>query len=308
MRFTKKLLAIMLVFVLALASIPVIASANDTITVTIDGVAVEFDDQGPVIVGNVTLVPARFVFEDLGFTPTWDSAARTATLTRTDYVVVVTIGSATFTVNGESHSLEVPAQLIGGRTMIPLRAVLENVGYEVDWDSATRTVVITTEIAEEPTPPIENEPEDEQEGEPEVEVELEDEESDFLSHFDLNAVQELLQQHAVTEIPDGHMVFDLQYGLMDEFYFDFGDGRVTRWQFIWTDGLAFWELATTEVADVLGSYTGMVFLLLNQDGDTFLYIDLGSFFERYGEEGHPEWGIPDWMTEYHRAYHVIPLD
>jgi hypothetical protein len=87
------------------------------------------------------------VFESLGFEVGWNDASRTATLTRNDFTVVITIGSRTFTTNGEVHTLDVPAQLIGGRTMLPIRFPLESVGYEVGWDGDTRTVIIESSAA-----------------------------------------------------------------------------------------------------------------------------------------------------------------
>jgi len=41
--------------------------ANQLITVTIDGVQVRFENTQPQIVDGKTLVPARVVFEHLGF-------------------------------------------------------------------------------------------------------------------------------------------------------------------------------------------------------------------------------------------------
>jgi len=124
---------------------PVVAFAsNDVITVTIDGQAVAFPDQQPIMVNSRVLVPVGGVFEALGFTPSWNGTTRTATLTRDDYTVVLTVGSANFTINGASHELDVPAQLISGRTMVPIGPILRGVGYELDWVGSTRTVVITT--------------------------------------------------------------------------------------------------------------------------------------------------------------------
>lgn len=44
--------------------------------------------------------------------------------------------------NTEQIKLNVPAQLIGGRTLVPLRAVSEALDCEVKWDGVTRTVNI----------------------------------------------------------------------------------------------------------------------------------------------------------------------
>ena len=130
---------------LAFALAPLAVYASDEIRVTIDGTQVNFIDQAPVIVDNRTLVPVRGVFEQLGFVATWEPTARTATLTRSDYTIVITIGSDVFTTNGTRHTLDVPAQIINGSTMLPLRAVLESIGYRLDWAAATRTVLIMTQ-------------------------------------------------------------------------------------------------------------------------------------------------------------------
>ena len=143
MRFTRKIVAALMVLMITLMPMVVFAS-NDVITVTIDGQAVAFPDQQPIMVNSRVLVPVGGVFEALGFTPSWNGTTRTATLTRDDYTVVLTVGSANFTINGVSHELDVPAQLISGRTMVPLGPILRGVGYELDWVGSTRTVVITT--------------------------------------------------------------------------------------------------------------------------------------------------------------------
>jgi len=134
--------ALLLTFALAA---PLAVYASDEIRVTVDGTQVNFAQQSPVIVENRTLVPVRGVFEQLGFVVTWNDTTRAATLTRSDYTIVITIGSNIFTTNGTRHTLDVPAQIINGATMLPLRAVLESIGYRLDWIPATRTVLIMTE-------------------------------------------------------------------------------------------------------------------------------------------------------------------
>jgi len=137
--------ALLLTLVLGFAAVtPGLVYANDRIDVTIDGQAVVFPDQQPVIIDGRTLVPAAGVFQALGFDVAWNRDTRQAILTRANDVIVITIDSATFTINGASRTLDVPAQIIGGRTMLPLRAVLESVGYNLDWNRSTQTVVITS--------------------------------------------------------------------------------------------------------------------------------------------------------------------
>lgn len=134
-----------LAFAVTLLLIPLLIFANDEIRVTVDGEAVLFPGgQGAVIVDGRTLVPVRGVFEALGFEVGWDEDARTAILTNDDYDLRITIDSTTFTTNGVAYPLDVPAQLIEDRTMVPIRLPLESVGHFLDWDEATGTVMIRT--------------------------------------------------------------------------------------------------------------------------------------------------------------------
>ena len=112
-----------------------------------DGVSVSVNDNvidaQAVIVDSRTLVPVRGVFEELGYTVDWDAETKTATLTG-DKTVVIQSGSTVFTVDGEEVTPEVPQQIIEGRFMLPLRAVGEAIGANVDWDVETKTVIINT--------------------------------------------------------------------------------------------------------------------------------------------------------------------
>ena len=139
-RLSAMFLTVALAFLLAGS---VILYAND-ISVVIDGRPVSFGEQGPVQVDGRVLVPVRGVFEAMGFEVDWDRATRTAVLTDSSYEIRITIGQSTFTTNGESFQLDVPARQIDGHTMVPLRAPLESVGYELGWDRASSTVQITS--------------------------------------------------------------------------------------------------------------------------------------------------------------------
>jgi hypothetical protein len=142
--FMKKLKACWF-FVFVFIFISVGAVYAEDIDVLIDGEYVNFMGQGPVIVDERTLVPVRGVFEELDFVVGWDENLRQATLTRGNNVIVITVDSDIFTTNGVSLTLDVPAQIIGGRTLLPIRAVLASVGYYVFWDAPTNTVEIYSE-------------------------------------------------------------------------------------------------------------------------------------------------------------------
>ena len=132
-----------MVFVLVLGVfMPVTLQASE-ISVSIEGELVNFEGQGPVIVDGRTLVPVRGVFEALGFEVEWDEVERTVILHREGHLVAITVDSEAFITNARNYTLDVPAQIINDRTMLPIRLVLESVGYNVGWDESTRTVTIS---------------------------------------------------------------------------------------------------------------------------------------------------------------------
>ena len=131
--------------------VPVFAN-NPEITIKVDGAQIIFPDMQPVIVDDYTLVPMRGVFENMGFYGDWNEQTRTSTLYREGMTVSARIGDSYITVNGERIFPEVPPQVIGGRFMIPLRAVAESTGAVVTWNDSTRTVNISTGDAQVTTP------------------------------------------------------------------------------------------------------------------------------------------------------------
>jgi hypothetical protein len=138
----KKKILVFLAVTFLFALLPLAAYASE-ISVTIEGERVHFPAQPPAIVDGRVLVPVRGVFEALGFEVGWDAFTRTVTLTDNNYTVYIIIDSPVFITNGTSHTLDVPAQIINGSTMLPIRQVLESVGYEVEWNNTTRTVMIS---------------------------------------------------------------------------------------------------------------------------------------------------------------------
>ena len=114
----------------------------NVITVKVNNVAVKFD-QTPIIENGRTLVPLRAIFEALGAEVGWDGATQTVTASKADIQISLQIGSNKMHVNDDIKTLDVPAQLINSRTLVPVRAISEAFGCKVDWDGTTRTVIIT---------------------------------------------------------------------------------------------------------------------------------------------------------------------
>jgi len=138
MRF--RIWTLLAAFLLLVAWLP--ASAQG-ITVIYNG-AVLAADPAPVEQSGRVLIGMRDIFEAMNASIQWNSATRTVTATQGATVVVLTIGSNVAYVSGQAVTLDVPAQIIGSSTFVPLRFVAEATGADVQWQGATRTVVVTS--------------------------------------------------------------------------------------------------------------------------------------------------------------------
>jgi len=122
------------------------------VRVIVNGSSVAFDQPPIVTVGRV-LIPLRGVFEQLGAFVQWNPANNTILATRAGTEVQLTIGSRIAFVNGSQVTLDVPAMVGAGRTLVPLRFVSEAMGAHVQWESVSRTVYVTSSGAAQPVPP-----------------------------------------------------------------------------------------------------------------------------------------------------------
>lgn len=100
-------------------------------------------DQPPAVIENRTLVPLRAIFEALGAIVNWDNATQQVTAVKGDTTIAVTINSTQALVNGKTVTLDVTAQILNNRTLVPVRFVSESMGAKVDWDPELLNVIIT---------------------------------------------------------------------------------------------------------------------------------------------------------------------
>jgi hypothetical protein len=99
----------------------------------------------PFIQKGRTLVPFRFIGEELKATISYTTNPFTRQVKTVSYEldgtkILLTIGGTLATVNGVEVKLEVPAQIIKGSTVVPLRFVTEGLGCRLNWDPATQTI------------------------------------------------------------------------------------------------------------------------------------------------------------------------
>ncbi len=113
------------------------------ITVKYNNGVINFD-QLPIIENGRTLVPLRAIFEKIGADVEWNGDTQTVTATKGDISISLTINSTTAIKNGQNIALDVPAKIVSGRTLVPVRFVSDCFGVNVEWDGATQTVILTT--------------------------------------------------------------------------------------------------------------------------------------------------------------------
>ena len=88
-------------------------------------------DAAPMIQNDRTYVPFRALAEAFGATVAYDEATQAVTAELNGVTVVMTIGSATYTVNGAEKTMDVAPFINGSRTMIPVRFAAEAFGIKV---------------------------------------------------------------------------------------------------------------------------------------------------------------------------------
>lgn len=131
----KKLFSVVLIFSLLFAT-PVLAAP----TVELNGKPLAFE---PTIENGRTLVPLRAIFEAVGATVDWDQDTQTATANKGSTKVLLSISSNIAEINGQPKILDVPAKIVNGRILAPLRFVGEAFGGIVEWSPEAELISIT---------------------------------------------------------------------------------------------------------------------------------------------------------------------
>ena len=111
------------------------------VSVIVNGNTIKFD-QPPIIIDGRTLVPVRAVFESLGVNVEWIADTQTVLAQKDGRTVTLKIDSNVMKIGNEEILLDVTAQIINNRTLVPARAVAEAFECNVDWDGSTSTVII----------------------------------------------------------------------------------------------------------------------------------------------------------------------
>ncbi len=142
----KKIIALLLSLTLTISLAFVPVSAEETpVQVMLDGQYITFD-VAPATINDRTMVPVRAIFEALGAIVAWLPETNTVLSTLNTTEIRLTINDATLYKNGTAIPLDVPAQIVDGRTLVPVRAISEAYNCQVGWNQKNRTVVIFSNL------------------------------------------------------------------------------------------------------------------------------------------------------------------
>lgn len=124
------------------------AFAESEIKVLLNGNQLNFDVQ-PQLIDNRTMVPMRTIFEALGSNVSWDEESQIIIAGYQSSIIMLKIDSTVMVAENLSTNqenkitLDVPPQVINGKTLVPVRAISESLGAKVEWDDETQTIIIT---------------------------------------------------------------------------------------------------------------------------------------------------------------------
>ncbi len=110
-------------------------------TVTKNGVQATID-VAPMLLNNRTFLPFRYIGETVGAEIKWDNNAKKVTYVQGGKTIELWIGKNTVKVNGTSKSIDAAPVLSGGRTLAPIRFVMENLGARLQWDNEEKKVTV----------------------------------------------------------------------------------------------------------------------------------------------------------------------
>ncbi|HEY9061702.1 MAG TPA: LamG-like jellyroll fold domain-containing protein [Pseudobacteroides sp.] len=113
--------------------------------IIVNSVTKQIDSTGtcPLVVDGRTLVPIRAIVEPMGGTASWDGNEKKITINVKDTKIELWVDKTNAKVNGVVKALDIGPQIIKGRTMLPLRFIIQNIpGCKVNWYGPTKSVTI----------------------------------------------------------------------------------------------------------------------------------------------------------------------
>lgn len=147
MKKIKKIMPLMLAATMIFSfTMSTKTEAARAIRLIVNGVDIT-EQSEPRIEQDRTLVPIRFISEQLGATVTWDNENRTVRVDKDGDTFLLRIDSRLVQYNnGSSYEItDVAPKLINERTFVPLRLVSNALNININWDEANRYVLVDSD-------------------------------------------------------------------------------------------------------------------------------------------------------------------
>ena len=149
-KLTSLLIVLVMISTMALAATRIELYVDYSVA-TVDGkdIPIDADDSSvtPIIRDNRTLLPVRFIAENLGMAVAWEESTRTVTLSG-DKTIVLTINNSMAYINNQPYTLDSVPIIHANRTYLPARFISETLDRKVDWYEWEQKVTIR------PMPPV----------------------------------------------------------------------------------------------------------------------------------------------------------
>ena len=113
---------------------------NAPVDIDINGCFVKCEEKAIIINGS-TYIPLRAFSDALGAEVSWDNQSKAASMTKDGHTFVFYPKEGYCIIDNTKS--EYPSVIYNNLTFIPVRAVSEVLGYEVDWDNLNLTVKIS---------------------------------------------------------------------------------------------------------------------------------------------------------------------
>ncbi|WP_010245621.1 stalk domain-containing protein [Acetivibrio cellulolyticus] len=113
------------------------------ISINVDGKEL-YSDIKPVVKSGRTLIPVRVLCEALNAEVSWDDKSKTVTIVKENKNISLKIGENVILVDSAKKNIDVPAVIVNGRTMLPVRTVCEILGAKVTWDETAKKIDVVS--------------------------------------------------------------------------------------------------------------------------------------------------------------------
>lgn len=139
----KKISKGLLLILTLVLTIGLFSTSSDAIDIIYNGANLS-SDQMPVIRNSRVFVPLRVIAEACGAKVNYNEAIKQIWVFDDELEIFLYIGDKNMWVNDDDQPvvLDTAPFILNGRTMVPLRALSEMFGMDVEWDNASKTVTL----------------------------------------------------------------------------------------------------------------------------------------------------------------------